>query len=80
MMTVQDTSGYLVTDARGRWVGRVECSMYGTAPDEPDAIAVRSGRVVHRHFIVPLTAIDEIDDRAEVIGLRLDRSKLQRFF
>jgi hypothetical protein len=38
MTTVQDTSGFLVADARGRTVGRVECSMYGTAPDEPDAL------------------------------------------
>jgi hypothetical protein len=37
------TTGYLVADARGRVVGRVEAPMYGTSPDVPDAIAVRSG-------------------------------------
>ena len=27
------TTGYLVADARGRVVGRVEAPMYGTSPD-----------------------------------------------
>jgi hypothetical protein len=54
--------------------------MYGTGPDQPDALAVRSGVVIHRHFIVPTTAIQAIDDRSQVIGLRLDRDQLQRFF
>jgi hypothetical protein len=80
LAAVQDTSGFLVADARGRAVGRVECSMYGTGPDEPDALAVRSGVVIHRHFIVPTTAIEAIDDRSQVVGLRLDRDQLQRFF
>ena len=38
------TIGFLVADARGRLVGRVQSPMYGTRPDEPDALAVRSGR------------------------------------
>jgi membrane protein YdbS with pleckstrin-like domain len=54
--------------------------MYGTTPDEPDALAVRSGFIVRRHFMVPTTAITAIDDRRQVIGLRLDRAQLQRFF
>ena len=37
------TIGYLVADVTGRIVGRVECPMYGTAPDVPDALSVRSG-------------------------------------
>jgi hypothetical protein len=36
-------TGYLVADAQGRVVGRVECPMYGTSPDEPDAVSVRAG-------------------------------------
>ena len=42
------TSGFLVADVRGRLVGRVECPMYGTAPDVPDALAVRSGFLARR--------------------------------
>lgn len=53
--------------------------MYGTAPDVPDALAVRSGHLIHRHFMVPAVAIDAIDDRSRVIGLRLQRNQLQRF-
>ena len=29
------TAGYLVADARGRIVGKVECPMYGTSAEEP---------------------------------------------
>ncbi len=53
--------------------------MYGTGPDEPDSLAVRSGRVFHRHFIVPAGEIDVIDRRAGLIGLRVERGRLQRF-
>ena len=42
-LNLRDTAGYLVADARGRIVGRVECPMYGTSPEQPDALAVRSG-------------------------------------
>src|ERR1700736_2148517 len=31
-------NGFLVADREGRVVGRVECPMYGTAPDIPDAL------------------------------------------
>src|ERR1041384_8714672 len=34
--------GYLVADSNGRLVGRVECAMYGTQPEVPDALAVHS--------------------------------------
>jgi hypothetical protein len=37
------TAGFLVADARGRIVGKVECPMYGTSPETPDALSVRSG-------------------------------------
>jgi hypothetical protein len=53
--------------------------MYGTAPEVPDALAVRSGHVIHRHYIVPTAAIDEIDDESRVVGLTLRRNELQRF-
>ena len=32
-------NGFLVADDEGRVVGRVECPMYGNAPDVPDALA-----------------------------------------
>ena len=37
------TAGYIVADRQGRLVGKVECPMYGTAPDVPDALSVKSG-------------------------------------
>jgi hypothetical protein len=53
--------------------------MYGTAEDEPDALAVCSGTFRRRHFVVPATAIAAIDDRSRVIGLRLPSEALTRF-
>ena len=76
---VERTTGFLVADARGRPVGHVECPLYGTAPKVPDALAVRSGHVIHRHYIVPAAAIGEIDDRSRVVELTLRRNELQRF-
>jgi hypothetical protein len=76
---LRGTRGYLVADARGRVVGRVECPMYGTTPDEPDALAVRAGRFARRRRIVPADAIEQIDGRTRVIGLRVDREGLRSF-
>lgn len=76
---IGETAGFLVADVRGRLVGQVECPMYGTASGEPDALAVRSGLLRRRHFIVPTTAIETIDDRSQVIGLRLASEDLLRF-
>jgi hypothetical protein len=73
------TSGYLVADARGRLVGRVECPMYGTAPDVPDALAVRSGFLARRRLTVPADSIDQIDGSSGVIGLRVERDALRSF-
>lgn len=72
------TAGYLVADARGRVVGRVECPMYGTRPDEPDALAVRAG-FLRRRRIVPAEAIQAIDGRSGVIGLRVEREAIRSF-
>ena len=73
------TAGFLVADARGRLVGRVECPMYGTAPDRPDALSVRSGFLSRRRRLVPAEAIEQIDDSSGVIGLRIERDSLRRF-
>jgi hypothetical protein len=53
--------------------------MYGTAPDVPDALAVRSGGLLRHHFVVRADAIDEIDLRRGVVRLLLEEDRLQRF-
>jgi hypothetical protein len=72
-------NGFLVADREGRRVGRVECPMYGTAPDVPDALAVRSGFFARRRKVVPAEAIEEVDDATGVIGLRVPREALKSF-
>jgi hypothetical protein len=76
---LRGTTGFLVADRRGRLVGRVECPMYGTTPDEPDALSVRSGFFARRRRLVPADAIDQIDGASRVIGLRVERDILRRF-
>jgi hypothetical protein len=73
------TTGYLVADVRGRIVGRVECPMYGTAPDLPDAISVRSGFPARRRRLVPATAIRAIDRSKGVVGLSVGREAIRPF-
>ena len=73
------TAGYLVADKRGRIVGRVECPMYGSAPDMPDALSVRGGFLSRRRRLVPAATIDQIDGQSGVIGLSVDREKILRF-
>ena len=75
---LSSTTGYLVADSRGRVVGKVEGPMYGTSPDIPDALAVRSG-FLRRRRLVPAEAIRAIDGRSGVIGLRLVRESIQSF-
>jgi hypothetical protein len=73
------TIGYLVADVRGRVVGRVECLMYGTAPDVPDALSVRSGFLSRRRRLVPAATIQEIDGSSRVVGLSVDREAILAF-
>jgi hypothetical protein len=75
---LMSTTGYLVADARGRVVGRVEGPMFGTSPDVPDALAVRAG-FMRRRRLVPADAISAIDGRSGVIGLRLAREAIRSF-
>ena len=77
--SIDNTSGFLVADARGRALGHVECPMFGTSPDHPDALAVRSDGPWHHRFVVPAIAIDAIDPRTKVIALGLERRQLLRF-
>jgi len=76
---LRGTRGYLVADARGKLVGRVECPMYGTAPDEPDALAVTTGLFARGRLIVPVDAIEQIDGQTRVIDLRVAREGLLTF-
>ena len=73
------TAGYIVADRRGRLVGKVECPMYGTAPDVPDALSVRAGFLSRRRRLVPADAIDQIDGTSGVIGLRVEREAIRSF-
>jgi hypothetical protein len=73
------TAGFLVADARGRVVGTVECPMYGTSPEMPDALSVRSGWLARRRRIVPAESIEQIDSGTKVIGLRVDREAIRTF-
>ena len=73
------TIGVLVADAKGKIVGTVEAPMYGTAPDVPDAISVRSGFLSRRRSLVPADAISQIDSRTGVIGLSVDRDAVLSF-
>ena len=73
-----ETSGFLVADAHGRLVGRVECPMYGTRPEIPDALSVRKG-FARRRRLVPADAIDQIDGRSGVVGLNVGRDALRSF-
>ena len=73
------TPGYLVADAQGRLVGRVECPMYGTEPEIPDALSVKSGLFSRRRRLVPADTIEQIDGTSGVIGLRVDRENIRSF-
>ena len=73
------TIGFLVSDSNGRVLGTVEGPMYGTTPDVPDAISVRSGFLSRRRRLVPADAISKIDDRTGVIGLSVERDAVLSF-
>jgi hypothetical protein len=76
---LRGTAGFLVADARGRVVGTVECPMYGTSPETPDALSVRSGFFARRRRLVPAESIEQIDGGSRVIGLRVERESIRTF-
>ena len=76
---LRKTIGYLVADAKGKIVGRVECAMYGATRDTPDAISVRSGFLRHRRRLVPAETIQEIDGSSGVVGLSVERESIRAF-
>ncbi|TML30169.1 MAG: hypothetical protein E6G26_01500 [Actinobacteria bacterium] len=73
------TTGFLVADNRGRLVGKVECPMYGTLPDVPDALSVKSGFLSRHRRLVPADTIAEVDPASRVVGLRVAREAIRRF-
>ena len=77
-LDLRSVKGFLVADARGRVIGRVESPMYGSQPDVPDALAVRVGFMRGRR-LVPADAIGEIDESSRVIGLRVLRESIRKF-
>lgn len=79
MLEIEDTIGFAVRDPAGRTIGIVEGPLYGSAPDLPDALAIRSGRLFGHHFIVPAGAIERIDPVGSMVDLQLDREQLVRF-
>ena len=76
---LRKTIGYLVADAKGKIVGRVECAMYGATRDTPDAISVRSGFLRHRRRLVPAETIQEIDGSSGFVGLSVERESIRAF-
>ena len=75
---LEQTRGFLVADAAGRMVGRVECALYGTSRDEPDALAVKAGFLRQRR-LVPADAIARVDELSGVVGLSVARDDIRRF-
>jgi hypothetical protein len=78
-LNLTGTTGFLVADNRGRLVGKVECPMYGTLPDVPDALAVKSGFLSRQRRLVPADTIAEVDPASRVVGLRVAREAIRRF-
>lgn len=53
--------------------------MYGTAPDIPDALSVKSRAFSQHRLLVPAGSIAEIDGASCVVGLNVDRQAVRRF-
>jgi hypothetical protein len=53
--------------------------LYAASPEIPEALSVRVSLLGRRRRLVPADAIDAIDERTRVIGLRLERSALSAF-
>ena len=71
---LRSVTGYLVADARGRVIGRVERA---AAPEGDARLTVRSGFPLRRRRIVPASAIEEIDTTTQVIALSVERESLR---
>jgi hypothetical protein len=78
-LDLAETTGFVVSDTNGRVVGTVECPMYGTFPDVPDALSVRAGRFSRQRRLVPADTIAAIDAKTGVVALRVARDAIRRF-
>lgn len=78
-LDLRRTTGYLVADRTGHLLGRVECAMYGTARDLPDAISVKSRPFSRHRLLVPAATVAEVDGASGVVGLSVDRQSIRRF-
>lgn len=70
-------SGFLVVDPGGRLIGRVEGPTFGASIETPAALTVSFGFLWLRRCIVGAASIEQIDDGAKVVGLRIDRRALR---
>jgi hypothetical protein len=70
------TDGYLVADARGRIVGRVERT--SIPADAPARLMIRGPLPWRRRSIVLAGDIEDVDTHAEVVALRVERAELRR--
>jgi hypothetical protein len=70
------TARYLVADARGRIVGRVEHAAVRPA-DGPPRLTVRGRLPWRRRHIVLASDIEDIDQQTAVIALRVERHALR---
>jgi hypothetical protein len=71
--------GLSVTDGRGRCVEGVETTIYGASKEKADAVSVRFGLLRWRCRLIHTGVIAAADDRAKVIGLRIERSTIGVF-
>ena len=72
-------TGFVVTDRQGQFVGKVECPMYGSSPDRPDALCVRAGLLSLHRLLVPAEAIDDVDPERGAIRLSISRERVRAF-
>jgi hypothetical protein len=77
--SIDGMAGFLVADARGRVVGRVEGVLYGASPEILEALSARVSLLRRGCRFVPADAIEATDERTRVIGLRLERSAIGAF-
>ena len=71
--------GFLVADAKGRVVGTRRVPDVRHLARDADALSVRSGFFPRRRRLVPAESIEQIDDGAKVIGLRVERDSIRTF-
>jgi hypothetical protein len=73
---LRGTQGYLVADMRGRVLGRVERA---AIPEEEQANArlwVRGRLPMRRRRVIPVSAVEEIDETSRVVVLRVERGAI----